>query len=299
MTIKNFGAGSLSINDIKAEFTNINANDFNSYVNKTWYTNEGIQGTFTTPLGMDQFYSKRATNPGPFIGTVSNLTTSNNYLGGKTSVQQSNSVVINLTSTYQNGRSGWTPLLPGNLDSGIWQKPFLAAIHPNSNWKNYLLRFYLNDVGKPILYGRKFEFTSFGVQQERGTILSYGKLNLNDYLAKQYSGGNVPMTVFNSYQSGGVYDGSSDGRTIPAVLWSHHWSGGSGYSQWSYNGTGEPTTTNGGVFWNSPGTVQGSPGTRLSTYTWDIGVDDLVFPVVDDQNDGGSWNMSLSVQAYW
>lgn len=299
-----FQGSPISINDIRNEFTNINATDLNSYRGVTWYTRRGISGTFSTPLGMDQFYAKQRNNPGPFQNSVTALTGSNNYLGGKRSVQTALSVVFNLVAPYQNGRSGWTPLLPGNLDSGIWQRPFLAAVHPESNWQPYLLDFYLNDVNKPILWGRKYEFTSFGVQQERGTILSYGKLNLNDYVTKRYSGGNLPITVFNSYQNGGAYDGSSDGRVIPAVLWSHHWSGGSGYADWRYGyqtGYTFPEFLPGryGVFWASAGTVQGSAGTFLSSYTFDIGVDDLVFPVVDDQNDGGSWNMSLGVQAYW
>lgn len=56
-------SGPISLSAINTEFglgTNLNA-----YRGVTWYTDTGTTGTFTTSdLGMNQFYSKRATAPG-------------------------------------------------------------------------------------------------------------------------------------------------------------------------------------------------------------------------------------------
>jgi hypothetical protein len=250
---------------------------------------------------MNQFYSTRYNNPAPFTASASGIWGSNNYLGGKKQFTNTLGYTFTTSTTYQNGRSGWSPLVPRNTDTGTnFSGTQLCCVHPDSNWIPYLAELGITNV----LWGRKYEFTSFNVQQERGTILSYGSINLSNYLALRTSGGTLSMSVFNSYQNGGTYDGSSDGRTIPAVLWSHHWSGGSGYAQWRYGYNTAYTVPEFlpgryNVFWASAGTVQGSPGTFLSSYTYNVGVNDLVFPVLDDQNDGGSWNMSIGVQAYW
>lgn len=69
-------SGDISLNDIDNEFGL--GTDLNSYRGVTWYTDAGATGTFTTSdLGMDQFYSKRATAP-ISIAYVYNTYTSTN-----------------------------------------------------------------------------------------------------------------------------------------------------------------------------------------------------------------------------
>ena len=59
-------SGQISLLDIDGEFGI--GTDLGSYRGVTWYTDAGGSGTFTnTNLGMDQFYSKRATPPTPPI----------------------------------------------------------------------------------------------------------------------------------------------------------------------------------------------------------------------------------------
>lgn len=55
-------SGPISLNDINTEFGL--GTDLGSYRGVTWYTDSGTSGTFTnTNLGINQFYSKRATPP--------------------------------------------------------------------------------------------------------------------------------------------------------------------------------------------------------------------------------------------
>ena len=254
---------------------------------------------------------------GTVASTSGGMNGSNGYVGGKPSFTNTNGTTFTGSFTYQGANGSWSVILPRNTDTGSgFSGNQVVGVHPNSNWSTAELAEL--GISSPA-YGSRYQLKYFGVNQDRGTVMSYGKMTRTAYLAaKAAGGGSVAISVFNNFQSGGNFDGNYFGGNalIPCVLWSHHQPGGRGYANWYYMNADDRTpdqlwrTTadclwpnfTSGYTWSCPGTRQGANGQPLlpilTGYTWTIGTDDIVFPVCDDQNAGGSSNMYIRCNVF-
>jgi hypothetical protein len=251
------------------------------------------------------------------VATGSQMNGSNGYVGGKPYFTNTSGTSFYGSFTYQGANGSWSVLLPRNSDGGSgFSGQQLVGVHPSSNWSTAELAEL--GISSPA-YGTRYQLKYFGVNQDRGTVMSYGKMTRTAYLAaKAAGGGAVAISVFNNFQSGGNFDGNYAGGNalIPCVLWSHHSPGGRGYANWYYLNPDDrtPDTTwrnsadywypnfTSGYQWWCYGTRQGANGQPLlpiySGYQWTIGVDDIVFPVCDDQNAGGSSQMVIKCNVF-